>query len=474
MKTLFLNPPSFNGFDGGAGSRYQARREIRSFWYPTWLAQPAALVPESRLVDAPARGLSLAAVLPLARDYELLIIHTSTPSFPSDVKVAEAFKAVNPGLVIGLVGPHVAVMPGPALAASEAVDFVAGREYDYTLMEIAAGAPFSEVDGISYRRNGRPVHNRPRTLIEDLDQLPHVADVYRRDLVIEDYFIGYLLHPYVSLYTGRGCKARCSFCLWPQTIGGHQYRTRSPASVLEEARKIKKYFPQVKELFFDDDTFTSDPGRTEAIARLLGREGITWSCNARANVDRRTLTIMRENGLRLLLVGFESGCQEILNNVRKGIRVETARQFMADCHDLGITVHGTFIVGLPGETHETIRQTIAYAREINPHTIQVSLAAAYPGTELYRQAAANGWLVDEGRQLVASDGLQVSSLAYPHLAKEEIFQAVETFYKRFYFRPGKMLEMVAEMARSPRMLKRRLREGAEFMHFLGSRSAKAL
>ncbi|MDA8166044.1 MAG: hypothetical protein M0017_13550, partial [Desulfobacteraceae bacterium] len=134
----------------------------------------------------------------------------------------------------------------------------------------------------------------------------------------------------------------------------------------------------------------------------------------------------------------------------------------------------TFIVGLPGETHETIRQTIAYAREINPHTIQVSLAAAYPGTELYRQAAANGWLVDEGRQLVASDGLQVSSLAYPHLAKEEIFQAVETFYKRFYFRPGKMLEMVAEMARSPRMLKRRLREGAEFMHFLGSRSAKAL
>ncbi|MDA8164060.1 MAG: radical SAM protein, partial [Desulfobacteraceae bacterium] len=289
MKTLFLNPPSFNGFDGGAGSRYQARREIRSFWYPTWLAQPAALVPESRLVDAPARGLSLAAVLPLARDYELLIIHTSTPSFPSDVKVAEAFKAVNPGLVIGLVGPHVAVMPGPALAASEAVDFVAGREYDYTLMEIAAGAPFSEVDGISYRRNGRPVHNRPRTLIEDLDQLPHVADVYRRDLVIEDYFIGYLLHPYVSLYTGRGCKARCSFCLWPQTIGGHQYRTRSPASVLEEARKIKKYFPQVKEIFFDDDTFTSDPGRTEAIARLLGREGITWSCNARANVDRRTL-----------------------------------------------------------------------------------------------------------------------------------------------------------------------------------------
>jgi hopanoid biosynthesis associated radical SAM protein HpnJ len=469
VKTLFLNPPSFNGFDGGAGSRYQARREIRSFWYPTWLAQPAALIPDSRLIDAPARGLSLEQVLPLASDYELLIIQASTPSFPTDVKVAEAFKKANPALMIGLAGSHVTVMPEPSLMASAAIDFVAGSEFEYTLQEIAAGAPLAEVDGISYKRKGRPVHNRPRALIEDLDQLPHVADIYRRDLVIEDYYIGYLLHPYVSLYTGRGCKSRCSFCLWPQTIGGHQYRTRSPDNVLQEIRKIKAYFPRVKEVFFDDDTFTSDSGRAEAIARLLGRESITWSCNARANVPYQTLKIMRENGLRLLLVGFESGSQQILNNIRKGIRIETARQFMADCHDLGITVHGTFIVGLPGETPETIEKTIAYAKEINPHTIQVSLAAAYPGTELYRQAEEEGWLVDGGQQLVGSDGLQVSSLAYPHLAKEEIFEAVGTFYKRFYFRPGKMMEMVSEMVRSPQILKRRLREGAEFIRFLSAR-----
>jgi hopanoid biosynthesis associated radical SAM protein HpnJ len=469
VKTLFLNPPSFNGFDGGAGSRYQARREIRSFWYPTWLAQPAALIPDSRLIDAPARGLSLEQVLPLASDYELLIIQASTPSFPTDVKVAEAFKKANPALMIGLAGSHVTVMPEPSLMASAAIDFVAGSEFEYTLQEIAAGAPLAEVDGISYKRKGRPVHNRPRALIEDLDQLPHVADIYRRDLVIEDYYIGYLLHPYVSLYTGRGCKSRCSFCLWPQTIGGHQYRTRSPDNVLQEIRKIKAYFPRVKEVFFDDDTFTSDSSRAEAIARLLGRESITWSCNARANVPYQTLKIMRENGLRLLLVGFESGSQQILNNIRKGIRIETARQFMADCHDLGITVHGTFIVGLPGETPETIEKTIAYAKEINPHTIQVSLAAAYPGTELYRQAEEEGWLVDGGQQLVGSDGLQVSSLAYPHLAKEEIFEAVGTFYKRFYFRPGKMMEMVSEMVRSPQILKRRLREGAEFIRFLSAR-----
>src|SRR6476469_9659743 len=101
MKTLFLHPPSFEGFDGGAGSRYQARREVRSFWYPTWLAQPAALVPGSRLVDAPARGLGVEDVVPLARDYELAVLHTSTPSFASDVRVAEALKKENPGLTIG-------------------------------------------------------------------------------------------------------------------------------------------------------------------------------------------------------------------------------------------------------------------------------------------------------------------------------------------------------------------------------------
>src|ERR1700746_1635888 len=123
MKTLFLNPPSFDGFDGGAGSRYQAKREIKSFWYPTWLAQPAALVPDSRLVDAPARGLTLEDVLPLAREYELAGLHTSTPSFPSDVRVAEALKAVNTHLRIGFVGAHVAVAPEAALRASEAIEF---------------------------------------------------------------------------------------------------------------------------------------------------------------------------------------------------------------------------------------------------------------------------------------------------------------------------------------------------------------
>ncbi|HEY3169385.1 MAG TPA: hopanoid biosynthesis associated radical SAM protein HpnJ [Thermoanaerobaculia bacterium] len=467
MKTLFLNPPSFEGFDGGAGSRYQAKREIRSFWYPTWLAQPAALVAESRLIDAPARGLGVEDILPLASDYELAVLHTSTPSFRSDVRIAEALKHANPRMRIGFVGAHVAVAPEASLRASESIDFVARNEFDYTIQEVAEGRPLEAIDGLSYRAGGRVAHNRDRVILEDMDRLPFVTEVYKRDLVIEDYFIGYLLHPYVSLYTGRGCRSRCTFCLWPQTIGGHRYRTRSPENVAEEIRGATELFPHVKEYFFDDDTFTDDLPRAAAIAERLGEIGVTWSCNAKANVPHDSLKIMRDHGLRLLLVGYETGSQQILNNIRKGTRVDVARRFTEDCHKLGITIHGTFIVGLPGETHETIRDTIRFAREINPHTIQVSLAAPYPGTELYRQAVDNGWLED-GR-LVSEEGIQVGSLSYPHLSHEEIFEALEDFYKRFYFRPKKIAEMTLEMATSPEMLKRRLREGAEFARFLWKR-----
>ena len=470
MKTLFLHPPSYEGFDGGAGSRYQARREIRSFWYPTWLAQPAALVPGSRLIDAPPARMSLNQVLPLARDYELAVLHTSTPSFASDAKVAEALKDVNPDLKIGFVGARVAVQPEESLSASSAIDFVARNEFDFTVKEVAEGRSFAAIDGLSYRNEaGALVHNRERAVLEDMDQLPFVSEVYKRDLEIENYFIGYLKHPYISLYTGRGCKSRCTFCLWPQTVGGHRYRVRSVAHVVEEIRLAKHYFPQVREFFFDDDTFTDNLPRAEAIARELGKLGVTWSCNAKANVPRATLKVLRDNGLRLLLVGYESGNQQILHNIKKGMLVDVAKRFTKDCHELGITIHGTFILGLPGETKETIEQTIRFATEINPHTIQVSLAAPYPGTFLHKQAVENGWFDAEHADLVDEHGIQIAPLHYPHLSHEEIFESVETFYRRFYFRAGKIASIVGEMVRSPEMMVRRLREGVEFFQFLRER-----
>jgi hopanoid biosynthesis associated radical SAM protein HpnJ len=473
MRALFLQAPSFDGFDGGAGARYQMRREVKSFWYPTWLAQPAALIEGSKLIDAPPHRLNFDDVMPEAVSRDLVVIQTSTPSFASDVRTAETLKNKKPDLKIGMIGAKVAVEPDASLQASLAIDFVARNEFDFTIRDVAEGRDFNRIAGLSWRSaDGTIVHNEDRALLENLDELPFVTPVYKRDLDINSYFIGYLKHPYISFYTGRGCKSRCTFCLWPQTIGGHRYRTRSIGHVVDELAWAKKAFPQVKEFFLDDDTLTDNLPRVEALAREIGKLGIVWSCNAKPNVPRDTMKVLKDNGLRLLVVGYESGNQEILYNIKKGIRIEVAKRFAEDCRELGIVTHGTFILGLPGETAETIEETIRYAMEINPHTIQVSLAAPYPGTFLYRQAQENGWLVD--KDLLTERGTQLSSLTYPHLSHTEIFNSVEEFYRRFYFRVPKIASIVAEMVRSPEMMMRRLREGAEFFRFLRERREPAL
>jgi hopanoid biosynthesis associated radical SAM protein HpnJ len=479
-RTVFLQAPSFDGYDGGAGARYQMKREIKSFWYPTWLAQPAAMVAGSKLIDAPAHDQSWEDIAHEFDERDLVILHTSTPSFGQDIRTAALIKARNPNILIGFVGAKVAVQPEESLNASKDIDFVAREEYDYTILEIAEGKPLREVDGITWRESdGSLVKNRDRAIIEDMDSLPMVAPIYKRDLTIEKYFGGYLRHPYVSFYTGRGCKSRCTFCLWPQTIAGHNYRFRSVPKVIEEVSYIIKEIPQTKEIFFDDDTLTDNHDRVMDLARALGGLGfgkpgfnMSWSCNAKANVPRKVLEVLKENGLRLLLVGYESGNQQILHNIKKGLRVDVAKQFTKDCHELGIVIHGTFILGLPGETLETIEETINYAKEINPHTIQVSLAAPYPGTFLYKQATENGWF-DGSDHLLTDGGNQIAQLSYPHLPASVIFEKVEEFYKRFYFRPRKIGSIVNEMIRDWDMMKRRLREGVEFFDFLKRRKEAA-
>ena len=480
MRTLFLQAPSFDGYDGGAGARYQMKREVKSFWYPTWLAQPAAMVEGSKLIDAPAHDQSWEDIAHEMDERDLVILHTSTPSFNQDIRTAALIKQRNPNILLGFVGAKVAVEPDKSLAASPDIDFVAREEYDFTIVEIAEGKPLAEVDGITWRApGGEFIRNKDRAQIEDMDVLPMVSPIYRRDLDLLKYYGGYQRHPYVSFYTGRGCKSRCTFCLWPQTISGHNYRHRTVGKVIEEVQYILKEMPEIKEIFFDDDTLADAHEFVVELSGELKKLGfgkpgfpVTWGCNAKANVPQPVLKAMKEGGCRVLLVGYESGNQKILHNIKKGLRVDVARQFTKDAHALGLTIHGTFILGLPGETLETIEETIKYAIEINPHTIQVSLAAPYPGTFLYNQAVENKWF-DGSDHLLTDGGTQIAQLSYPHLSSEVIFDKVEEFYKRFYFRPRKMGAMVGEMLRDWDMMKRRLREGVEFFEFLRRRKEAA-
>jgi hopanoid biosynthesis associated radical SAM protein HpnJ len=470
MSALFLSPPSFDGFDGGAGARYQARREVTSYWYPTWLAQPAALVPNSRLLDCPPLDINMEQTLRIAKDYGHVIINTSTPSLKNDCKVAEAIKAQRPETKIGFVGAHTAVLPTETLKASPAIDWVGRKEFDFTCKEVCEDRPLESISGLSFRKEGKIIHNPERELIHNMDALPWVADVYKRDLEIEKYFIGYLMHPYISMYTGRGCPAQCTFCLWPQTIGGHKYRVRSAENVAAEMAYMKKLFPQVREFFFDDDTFTANLPRAREIAKKLAPLGLTWSCNSRANLDEDTIRFFKDCGLRLFLVGYESGNDDILKRIKKGVTTDEMRRFTKACHRAGVVIHGTFILGLPVETPETIEQTMQFAQDLDVFSMQVSLAAPYPGTELYEMARQNGWFSKKDKtDIVHGDGFQQSTLEYPGLSKDEIFESVDRFYRRYYLRPGPILRIIKTMLEDKSVMVRRCREGYEFFRSLNQR-----
>jgi len=467
MRVLFLNPPSYEDFDGGAGSRYQAVREVKSFWYPIWLCYPAGLLPDSRVLDAPAAGLSLAEVVEVARHYDLIVVYTSTPSLKKDAITAGSIKAIRPGVKIVFVGPHPSIRPTETLEASEAIDMVIRGEFDYAIKEIAEGQELDQIKGLSYRQGRQIVHNPDRPLLEDLDQLPFVTQVYKRDLNIYHYRIPYLLWPYVSIYTGRGCPNRCIFCLWPQTFTGHRYRLRSVDNVLEELRLIRHYFPEVREVFFDDDTFTANPHRVYELCERLAPLNLTWSTTARPDAEKALLKAMKEAGLRLLVVGYESGSQKILDNIRKGITVEQARLFTRQCKELGIQIHGAFILGLPGETRDTIEESIRFACSLDLDTIQVSLATPYPGTRFYELCQEKDYLVTTC--MVDDDGYQICSVSYPWLSNQEIYEAVERFYKRFYSRPRVLLPMIKKLLFNREERRRLIQEGRQFRQFLRRR-----
>jgi radical SAM superfamily enzyme YgiQ (UPF0313 family) len=318
-------------------------------------------------------------------------------------------------------------------------------------------------------KDGKVVHNPDAPQIQDLDALPHVTDVYKRDLDVTRYNVPFLLNPYVSLYTTRGCPAQCTFCLWPQTLSGHPWRKRSTDDVAAEMAKVKAYWPEVKEFFFDDDTFNIQKARTIELCAKLKPLGLTWSCTSRVTTDFETLKAMKEAGCRLLIVGYESGDQQILKNIKKGATIERARQFTKDCHKLGLVVHGDFIMGLPGETRETINNTIAFAKELDVETIQVSVAHAYPGTELYDYAVKNGFIVGDNK-MVDEGGHQLAHIQYPGLPADEILSAVHRFYDEYYFRPKAVLRILKKAAFDSNDRKRLYKEAKTFLKLRSARN----
>ena len=469
------------GKDFTKSARWFAKSRGRVQRHPDYLCTAAATVRaaghEVFFLDAQAKNLPTDQVIPRLEAFkpDMAVYQASTPSIDADIEAARRCKEAT-GCLNVLVGSHATAEPEDTLVrAGGAVDAIALAEYDYTVRDLANGVALAECPGAARFDGDDVVRSAPRPLIEDLDALPFPAWDF---IDINDYYDAGKLFPFLTLITGRGCHGRCTFCQIPQVMNGRRYRARSVENVIAEIEYDLSLFPNLKEIMFEDDTLTSRSTRDRLAAlceAIIARNWrISWSANARVDCgDAEILALMKRSGCRMLCVGFEFGDQEILNAVRKGTTVEQMHTFAENARRAGIRVHGCFMFGGPGETPETARKTIELAKRLPIDTAQFSGIVAYPGTEYYAWARANGYLVPkEWRQWVDDGFEQCGTVSLPDLSVEQINALIDQGLREFYLRPGQMWRMVTNI-QSAADVKAKLHGFKSFLGYFREKRSKA-
>jgi len=473
MKVLVINEPFIEGFC--RTQRWAARTRGRVLRAPDWLAYVTAVLEkegiQAKLFDFPAAGWDKDRLRKLVRDHspDFVVLDSTTPSISSDIGCCQIVKEVSNAKTI-MVGPHVSALPVETLElAGNSLDVACFGEYDYTVAETVKKFPKLElVKGIAYWKDGKAVKNPPRPPIENLDELPFPA---WHHLNLLKYFDGGKLYPYIDIISGRGCPNSCIFCLWPQVVHGTRYRMRSPGNVVDEIEYDIGLCPRVLqggEFFFEDDCFTADKGRALLICEEIMRRKlkITFSVNTRVDAaDPELFRTMKRAGCRELLVGFESGNQEILDRANKKITLAQSRKFMELAKSAGLEVHGCFVIGLPGETEKTAQETLDFALNLGLNTVQFSGAVPFPGTKFYEMAKENGWLVAKTWDAWLQEGEQTGVVHFPDFPKTKVDFFVDKGLKNFYFRPAFIWDFLLS-TRNLSDLYRKLRGAKNFISYL--------
>ncbi len=451
-----------------------------TIYYPMWLAYAAgALIQAGHdvdLIDAVPREWTHSDVKKYVHEKkpEMVVIATSTPSIGSDLQIGAICKEINTSILTVFVGVHVSAVPERTLRDSPSADAVVIGEYELTLVELAAYAdqPRSEwtkINGLAFRDGDSIRINSPRALNDDLDSLPMVAEIYKRFLNFKDYFYSIARYPEVTLITSRGCVHKCIYCVYPQNMTGRKVRYRDIEKVLDEWEYVEKNFPGVKELFIEDDAMTLNPERCRELMRRKVERGIKigFTANSRADVDFETLKWLKKGGCRLLCVGFESGNQEILDRMHKNLKLSQSRQFIKDAKRAGVMVHGCYIVGLPGETKETLERTLAFAKDLNTDTAQFFPLMVYPGTEAYDWAKAEGYLKTEDfSRWLSSEGMHNCVVEKPELTNEELVAFCDRARREFYLRPRYMIFKLKQVLVRPDEARRTFKSLRKFWRYL--------
>jgi radical SAM superfamily enzyme YgiQ (UPF0313 family) len=480
MRVLFLNPPFHRRFS--RESRSPAVTKSGTLYYPKWLSYAAGVAfrngHDVELMDAPADDATIGTVIDLLENkrIEALICDSSTPSINNDLRVVSEIRKRFTVLPFILVGRHVSAMPDETFRMCEHLEYVAVREYEYTvrdwLLALESGASMERVDGLVWRSpKGDIVHNKVRQPIENLDELPFVTEVYKRFLDIENYFYGHSRHPLVVFDTSRGCPYRCSFCAYPQTFSGHKLRFRSVENVADEFEFVAREFPQVKSIMLEDDTFIVNKTRTRKLAEELIRRGnqIPFDSNCRADVgvDVEFLKTLKKAGARLFCVGFESGDDAVLEGMDKRLNLQTAERFMQCCRAAGIMVHGCFMLGNLNETRDTLKRTLDFALKIRPDTAQFYPIMVYPGTRAYKEAKQKGYLETEDfSQWLTEEGLHNSVVNLPNLSHKELVEFCDYARRKFYLNPSYLSYKAIQSLKNPAEMKRNLKGFRTLSHYL--------
>ena len=430
MKVLLVNPP----WHLRKGNIWRATASVMPPLGLAWIAAALELQGHQvQILDAHAERLALDAVrerLAAMADFDWVGISSTTSLIANALEIARMAKARWPASRLVMGGVHPTVLPVEVLA-EPAVDVVVRGEGEETMKELVSGADFAGVLGISFRQDGAVRHNEHRPLIADLNSLPMPAyhllpmDRYHPAAGASKRL------PAVSMLATRGCVGRCTFCY---RIFGPTLRCRSGRALALEAQCLQQRYG-IREVCFYDDTFTAVKKEIHEFCRSLGelKVDLTWSCFSRIDaVDENTLRAMKQAGCHQIMYGFESASPEILRNVGKRVDLDQAAETVRITRKVGIDIRAAFMLGNPGETEQTLEQTLQYAIRLRPELVIFNIATPFPGTEMFDWANRGGLL--KTRDWDDYD-LAHAVMELPTVSSEKVREFYRKAYRRFYLRP---------------------------------------
>jgi len=428
VKVALVSPPFLPEYMRNARCDFVSLS--RTQWYPILLGYCGAFL-ESKghdvlLIDAPASGYDHAKTEGIINGYrpDFLVIYSGRLSEDNDVAFGEKIITAL-GIEAVFAGPYASIDPENLLRKTRTIRYAVKGEFEHPVSELLEKKNPKEIQNLYYKEDSRILHNDPRQPLDrkELDRIPFVTDFFRRKLDLKKYKAPSEYYPFIDLMTGRGCAwGLCTFCLWVYTfVPGRNYNTRSIENVIEEFRFIGKEIPQVRSVMIQDDTFPAERAGEFSEALLKAKIRIPWSCYARGNMNYETLKLMKQAGCRNLHVGYESASPLVLKNIRKGVSREEMTEFTKDAKRAGLGIHADFAFGFDGETVDGMRETIRWAKELDPDTAQFQLMIPFPGTPFYERLKEKKWLNEKGEP------------SYPWLSNEEIRRVAKQAYQEFYF-----------------------------------------